>query len=242
MSGARYAVYWAPEPATELARFGAHWLGRDAETGQAASALAPGLPASWERATEEARHYGFHATLKPPFRLRDGYTEAALDAALEALCAELAAIDGVTFRLSALDGFLALVPGSRLPELSDLARRCVIALDEFRAPADAAELARRRAAGLTARQEAMLTRWGYPYVLEEFRFHLTLTRRLSQETGAEIVNFLAPHAEHACAVPLGIASLCLFVQEAPGAAFTVRRRVPVGIRPGTSVSGTTSAR
>ncbi len=72
MTAARYAVYWAPEPATELARFGARWLGRDAETGQRTTALAAGLPLSWERATEEARLYGFHATLKPPFRLREG--------------------------------------------------------------------------------------------------------------------------------------------------------------------------
>ena len=29
-----------------------------------------------------------------------------------------------------------------------------------------------------AEQEALLQRWGYPYVMEEFRFHLTLTGRL----------------------------------------------------------------
>jgi putative phosphonate metabolism protein len=242
MSVARYAVYWAPEPATDLARFGARWLGRDAETGQATMALAPGLPASWERATAEARLYGFHATLKPPFRLGDGHDETELDTALATLCAKLAPIDGMTLRLSALDGFLALVPGSRLPELADLARRCVIELDAFRAPADAAELERRRAAGLTARQEAMLTRWGYPYVLEEFRFHLTLTRRLTQETGAEIVDFLAPHAERACAAPQRIASICLFVQVAPGADFTLRRRFPLGNPAGMARPGTSAAR
>ena len=241
MTAARYAVYWAPEPATELARFGARWLGRDAETGQRTTALAAGLPLSWERATEEARLYGFHATLKPPFRLREGCDEAALEAALEALCAMLGPIDGVKLRLAALDGFLALVPGSRLADLGDLARRCVTALDEFRAPADAAELARRRAAGLTARQDAMLVRWGYPYVLEEFRFHLTLTRRLSPETGPEIVNFLAPHAEHACVAPQRVGSLCLFAQSAPGAPFNVLRRIPLGAAARMAEPGTPSA-
>lgn len=240
MTAARYAVYWAPEPATELARFGARWLGRDAETGQRTTALAAGLPLSWERATEEARLYGFHATLKPPFRLRVGCDEAALEAALESFCAALEPIDGVKLRLAALDGFLALIPGSRVPELGDLARRSVIAFDGFRAPADDAELARRRAAGLTARQEEMLARWGYPYVLDEFRFHLTLTRRLSQETGAEIVNFLAPFAERACAAPQRIASLCLFVQVVPGAAFMVRRRFPLGNGTGLAKAGTTA--
>ena len=32
--------------------------------------------------------------------------------------------------------------------------------------------------GLTDRQEALLTQWGYPYVMEEFRFHITLTGAL----------------------------------------------------------------
>ena len=62
-----------------------------------------------------------------------------------------------------------------------MAGACVRDLDEFRAPAGEAELARRRKAGLSARQEALLTQWGYPYVFEEFRFHLTLSGRLPEE-------------------------------------------------------------
>jgi hypothetical protein len=38
-----------------------------------------------------------------------------------------------------------------------------------------AQLARRREGGLTPAQDALLLRWGYPYVMEEFRFHITLT-------------------------------------------------------------------
>ena len=34
---------------------------------------------------------------------------------------------------------------------------------------------------LTARQDAMLVRWGYPYVFDTWFFHMTLTRRLSAE-------------------------------------------------------------
>ena len=51
----------------------------------------------------------------------------------------------------------------------------------FARPPGAAELERRRKAGLSAAQEKMLLRWGYPYVLDEFRFHLTLTGRLQPE-------------------------------------------------------------
>lgn len=242
MSAPRYAIYWAPDPSTDLARFGARWLGRDAQTGEVTASLAPGLPTSWARATHDARLYGFHATLKPPFKLRAGLDGFALEAALETLCATLAPIDGVKLRLAALDGFLALVPATRTLELADLARRCVIALDDFRAPADATELARRRAAGLTTRQEEMLVRWGYPYVLDEFRFHLTLTARLSQEIGAEIVDFLAPHAEAVCAEPQRVASLCLFVQEVPGADFMIRRRFSLGTRPVAAGAGRIATR
>ena len=53
-------------------------------------------------------------------------------------------------------------------------------LDRFRAPPPSEETARRRTAGLSGVQEANLARWGYPFVMEEFRFHITLSGRLKQ--------------------------------------------------------------
>src|SRR3546814_20748675 len=80
-------------------------------------------------------------------------------------------------RLVILDGFLALVPSGPSDALEALAAGCVQRFERFRAPPSALELARRRSNGLTPRQERNLKDWGSPYVLADFRFHLTLTAR-----------------------------------------------------------------
>ena len=80
-------------------------------------------------------------------------------------------------------------------------------------PAAPEELKKRRGAGLSSRQELMLTTWGYPYVMEEFRFHLTLTGRLSdrdekQIIGQELQQRFLPEISRAVAFD----SLSLFVE------------------------------
>ncbi len=170
----RYAIYHLPQG--DLAGFGAAWLGWDA-----AAATVPPRPeigrlsVKAQDVTETPRRYGFHGTLKPPFRLAEGTRPRALPEVAETFAAQLPAVvcDGLVLRR--LGRFLALVPEGAVPGLADLAAALVEGLDNFRAPPGEAELARRRANGLTARQEALLLRWGYPYVMEEFRFHLTLT-------------------------------------------------------------------
>lgn len=174
MSYSRYAVYYLPEPSA-LAEFGAAWLGWDVEAGANVLHLpVEGLA----QATATARKYGFHATLKPPFRLTEGATAGGLVAALDDLAARTAPATADALELAAMDGFLALIPRGDQADLARVAATCVTELDAFRAAALPEELARRRAVGLTPAQEAYLTRWGYPYVLDEFRFHMTLSGRL----------------------------------------------------------------
>ncbi len=177
MSYARFAIYYVP-PDGPLADFGANWLGWDVVTGREVSRLGvPGL----HDITMTPRKYGFHGTLKPPFRLKEGQTPEALEAAVSDLAAALspAVCDGL--KLTQLGRFLAFTPFGPLDGLKRIAAGCVRDLDGFRAPAGEAELARRRKAGLSPRQETLLAQWGYPYVFEEFRFHLTLSDRLPQE-------------------------------------------------------------
>lgn len=95
--------------------------------------------------------------------------------------------------LTTLGGFLALTPTGDLTGLERVASACVTDLDAFRAPASETELERRRSAGLSARQEALMQHWGYPYVMEEFRFHLTLSGRLPQTDRAAWVNTVRTH-------------------------------------------------
>ena len=177
MSYARFAIYYVP-PDGPLADFGARWLGWDVVRGTDAVQFdLPGL----QDVTKTPRKYGFHGTLKPPFRLRDGQTQDGLEQAVSDMAAGLAAARCDGLELTPLGRFLALTPFGDTRALQRVAETCVRALDGFRAPATDAERARRRTSGLTPRQEALLADWGYPYVMEEFRFHMTLTGRLPKD-------------------------------------------------------------
>ena len=126
--------------------------------------------------------------------------------------------------LSAIGTFLALTPGGGLDPLHRLAKDCVTLFDEFRAPPGQAEFARRSAAGLSAAQEALLQRWGYPYVLEEFRFHITLTGRHDGNARCSVETALRRMLAPVLAAPLRLDSLCLFVQQTPESHFHLHRR------------------
>lgn len=198
-----------PARETALARFGQAWFARDA----------PCLDAP--------RRYGFHGTLKAPFRLAAGTGEAELLRAAGRFAAERPAFSGPALRLSVLAGFLALTPSEPSEELERLAADCVAAFDRFRAPAAEAELARRRRAGLSARQEALLLRWGYPYVMDAFRFHLTLTGRLD-EAGLGRERALAESMSGGGTLPLPVDAVTVAVEPADGAAFRILRRFRLG--------------
>ena len=177
MCEARYAIYFAPPEGSELERVCSAILGRCARTGVALKQPAiPGIePARLAELTASPRHYGLHATLKPPFFLAEQHDETELleNAAMIALKTRPFDLPGL--ELARIGSFLALTLTAPCPDLEDLARICVTVPDPMRRPPRPDELARRRAKGLTPNQERLLDLWGYPYVLEEMRFHLTLT-------------------------------------------------------------------
>lgn len=171
----RYAVYFTPPPGP-LSDFGAAWLGWDPVCGATMRHPdIPGLPATVAELTEAPRKYGLHATMKPPFALASGMTGAALHDAFAEFCAATspATLDGLA--VAPLGRFLALRPEGDESQINALAASCVRAFEPFRAPLTEAEIARRNAARLSADQKARLSRWGYPHVMEGFRFHITLT-------------------------------------------------------------------
>lgn len=225
----RHAIYWAPPAGSALARFGAAWLGWDAEAGREVPHLdAPGLPLPLAEITATPRKYGFHATLKPPFRLAGGTDAAALDRAAADLAARIAAFEAPPLTLARIGRFIALVPSAPCPPLAALAALAVTGLDGFRAPPGEAELTRRRAARLSPRQEEMLARWGYPYVLDEFRFHLTLTGALSPETADPVFSTLAALTEPFRAAPLPVTEISLFGEDVEGRFHVIRRHALSG--------------
>lgn len=226
-NASRYAVYYAPETGSDLAGFWASWLGWDAETGRAVPHPDDtGLPLPISELTQTPRKYGFHGTLKPPFKLSKGYAFTDLDAAMDELARQQPAFKIPHISLRAIGTFLAITPTESSDELVRLAKSCVRNLDPFRASPSEAELSRRRAANLTDAQEYNLKRWGYPYVLSEFRFHLTLTGRLAPDHIKPVTAYLQGALAGPLATPLPVREICLFGEAIDGK-FHIIKRYPL---------------
>lgn len=217
---ARYAIYFAPAKGTPWWDFGAHWLGRDEHDNTALpQPLLEGIsPTELARITQAPGRYGFHATLKAPFRLAVGHDEAGLITGLRSLAQTLTPVELGPLRVATLGNFVALIPHTAPVGLQLLAETCVTGLDHFRAPLLEADLRRRHAEQLDERETELLARHGYPYVMERFRLHLSLTgpvdaevaQRVSQAVSADIASLNAD-------VPLSLDRLCLFAERSPGA-------------------------
>ena len=222
---ARVALYWAPALDDPLHALGSAWLGRDAETGAALPQPAvPGMDLA--EVTAEARRYGLHATLKPPFRLAAPYP--ALCDAASSLAARTAPFMLPPLRLESLGGFLALVESTPSTALRALCDSAVESLDPCRAPPSEAEIARRRPERLGPSERANLERWGYPYVFGEWRFHVTLTRRLDAAEMALLRPALEAHLGGVPSRPRQVTELAIFTQAAPDAPFLIAERLPLG--------------
>ncbi|MCJ2050617.1 DUF1045 domain-containing protein [Methylobacterium sp. J-070] len=221
----RYALYWLPAPGSGLEAFGRSVLGYDNVSGHPVPY--PDTLQDLAAVTAGARVYGFHATLKAPLRLAPDAAEADLVAAARDLAAAHPPVPVGGLAVAALGPFLALVPVAPPPELGLLAAECVAALDPFRAPPTAAERAKRRPDRLDPRGRALLDRWGYPYVFEAFRFHLTLTDALPEADRAAWHARLAEAYAATGPEGLTIESVSLLTQDGSGP-FRLLARLPFG--------------
>ena len=212
----RYAVYYAPRPGA-FASCADEWLGRDATTGRAVpQPVLPDLDLTTGELTVEARRYGFHGTLRAPFRPALAVDGASISAAVASLAARLQPVRCDGLLLENLQGFLALTPVGCEAALLDLAAAVVEATDALRAPLTAQEIARRHPDTLSTRQRELLGRLGYPFVMDEFRFHLTLTDRLLAEQAGPVKAALGAHFAHVLPQPFEIQDLCLFGEDDAG--------------------------
>lgn len=203
----RYAVYYAPRDGA-FAERAAAWLGRDLPQ--------PVLPGIGDPAdiTAEPRRYGFHGTLRAPFRPAEGVDPDLIRTTVAGLARRLAPVTCEGLQVSVLDGFVALTPTGSATALGALAASVVKATDSLRRALTQAEIARRRPDRLSPRQRDLLDRWGYPFVMEEFRFHLTLTDRLDDPEPA--LRALETHFSPVLPRPFVIEDLCLFGEDASG--------------------------
>jgi len=223
----RYAIYYAPALGSVLDRFGATLLGYDAHHGADLPFPDGIVIADWYELTRDPRKYGFHATLKAPMALAEDRREEELVTACSAFAAMPRVIPRIKPVVDALEGFIAVVPSSHSSELEALAADCVRDFDPFRAPLTEQDRARRNPSRLPPRQRDYLDRWGYPYVFEEFRFHMTLTGRLADERRGPIVEMLRQRFAETGVTELAIDRIALFRQNDAGARFQIIGQWPL---------------
>ena len=219
---ARYAIYFSPAKHSPWWNFGAQWLGRDEcdDKALAQPVLTQIGLTDLNSITAEPRRYGFHATLKAPFHLREGLSLDDLVTRVQALAAKLHPVNLGPLQLVTLGDFVALMPLTATEELAALAAACVVELDDMRAPLTAAELARRRIGQLSTREQELLRQYGYPYALDRFRLHFTLSGPVPRATAQSVMQAVTQAvAGLNSATPLLLDRLCLFVEAAPGEAF-----------------------
>lgn len=223
---ARYAIYYAPPFTHPLWRAGSAWLGRDALAGREMAACGGLDPALWDAATREPRFYGFHATIKAPFELAEGRTPAELVAALDAFSATRKPF---ALPLVMEKGCCArLVEALPQAEMAALHAEVLEAFDAFRAPLRKHDAARRLSVPLTERQRTHLDRWGYPFVLDAFRFHVTLTAQLAENVLAAVTAAAGQILADAMSHPAPVDGLCLFMQPDRSTPFRVLHRAAFG--------------
>jgi hypothetical protein len=229
----RYAVYFAPRPGSAWWDAGSHWLGRCAATNAllAPFQVADIAPELQQQFTAEPRRYGWHATLKAPFALGAGFSLDDLRGALRGIAASFPAFDMPALRVQRLGDFLALCADGDNAAINAVASACVTELNTLSAPLTPDELQRRRHKGrLSPHEDALLVRWGYPYVHECYRFHLSLTSNL-QGLDSSTVERL----EHAARAWFGALPRCrfdglaLFYEPTQGAEFVFAERWELGV-------------
>ena len=231
----RYGIYFAPERASAFWQFSSAWLGWDAETGEERTrpSLLAGAAADWDAAKLEKlikvpKSYGFHGTLKPPFRLADGQSIELLSKRAEVFARSQKAFICANVGVAAIGQFIAFRLKTDPTAMQALAQETVEVFDPFRAPPPLEETAKRRAAGLTDRQEVMLQKWGYPYVFDEFRFHMTLTGSIDDASKQDrLASSLSEMASAAGASgAMRVSGIALYEQLTPETPFRLIRRLP----------------
>jgi hypothetical protein len=227
MSGAqaaRIALYYAPPAGSAWWRAGCEWLGRDPETKQDIESGA----AAW---TQAPCRYGWHGTLVAPFRLSDGVSFEQVLAAARAWSQRQTRFE-MRVAPREMGRFVALqaVDQDDAQTVRMLAESALRALDPLRARPSREENEKRITPGMSERQVALLHEWGYPYVLDEFRFHMTLSSSLdSAESRQAVIETWRARCDELGPMPFHGAAL--FIEPRTGAPFELVQRLPFPASP-----------
>lgn len=225
----RYALYFSPAEDDPLTDAAALWLGRDAYTGQTyETPSVEGVSTHEVHAlTADPRRYAFHATLKAPFELASDRAEDELVEAVRRFAEKTPAFEIPKIVVGQIGRFFALIPDQVYPELQSFAADVVEIFEPFRAPLSEADIARRKPETLSPEHRANLERWGYPYVMNEFRFHMTLTGQVPPEQAPIFAAELDRRFAEFSGKALTINGLSIFIEPERGAPFVVHSRLPL---------------
>jgi hypothetical protein len=221
----RYAIFYTPTGA--LADFGAQWLGWDSAHGR--PVVQPEIAGiDVPTITQTARKYGLHGTLKAPFKLAEGCDLAQLQDVATTFATGQPAFEIGALTLRHDSGFVALRPRSQQIGLRDFAAVAVKSFDGFRAALTDVDIARRREANLTARQDQQMLDWGYPFIFDDFHFHLTLSGRIEAREAAQVIDALSPRLESIVPTPFVIDGITLMGQDDRGMFHQIHRYTLTG--------------
>ena len=224
----RFAVYYLPKVDSQLGTLGNHWLGWSVSDGEFVDRLTdPLIPKDIANVTKRAQKYGFHGTLKPPMQLKAEFGQTEFLSALRQLISTQRPFTIPEMHVRLIGNFLALTPSAPCHLLDQLATNLVVGLDDLRQPPDESEIAKRASVGLTKQQHLLLKKWGYPYVLEEFRFHLTLSDALHKDRSAALLDAARTIFSTATQSPIRISDVAA-VGESETGMFHLIERVPPG--------------
>lgn len=205
----RFAIYYLPDD-PEFAALGAHWLGWDCVQGR-------DLQTNLDREfVKKSAKYGFHATLKAPFRLHQNADFDNMRAAIAKLANQQNHVSIEGLELTKLGRFFALTPTGDVSSLNHLAERCVREFDQFRAALTREEIAKKSPDRLSPSQLEYLNIWGYPHIFENFRFHMTLSDKLQKYMQTKVQERAQNHFQGWLNRPLNIQSICLAGEDSDG--------------------------
>jgi hypothetical protein len=230
----RFALYYAPAAASPWWSAGCRWLSRDPESG--AALTPPVVHALAERSTDvptlarAPRRYGWHGTLVAPARGAEGIAFDAIVDHARRWARQQRPFD-LAVDVAALERFVAIRPATDegAAAMRALAGSALHAFAHLRARPSETEQRRRLETNLTARQRELLDQWGYPYVLDEFRFHMTLSDSIEAPERQAMIDWWRQRLPELGSLPIHGAAL--YVEPRPGEPFVLAERLPFGDAP-----------
>ena len=188
----RYAIYYAPPKESSLEEFGRYWFGWDPLNAKLINNKHRinylnrfGIKnlINIDKNVLIPKKYGFHGTLIPPFKLNKNYSTNTLFKKTEEIAKKFKKFKFYKFKLKKMNNFYAFVQNKKNNNINKLSNRLVRELFKFRSPLSKKEIDRRNPSKLSKLQLNILYKWGYPYIMSEFNFHMTLA---SEVTGNKL--------------------------------------------------------